>query len=324
MAQAPSPASVAATIRVGISSCLLGQEVRFDGGHKHDSYITGTLGQYFEFVPVCPEMAVGLGKPREPIRLEGDPQRPRAVGTRSKDLDVTDALDAYGRRMGSELAGISGYLFKRASPSCGMERVKVYAKGGMPSKQGVGIYARAFMETQPLLPVEEEGRLGDPVLRENFIQRVFVYHRWQQLAAGGLTAAGLVEFHTRHKLIVMAHNQAAYRRLGQLVAGAGRGAVDSLSGEYVEGLMQTLAKRASRKGHANVLSHLMGYLKRSIDGADKAELVETIDAYRRGLVPLVVPVTLLRHHFRRHPHPYVEGQYYLEPHPPELMLRNVL
>jgi len=291
MAQAPRPVPGTATIRVGISSCLLGQEVRFDGGHKHDSYITGTLGQYFEFVPVCPEMAVGLGAPREPIRLEGDAQRPRAVGTRSKDLDVTDALDAYGRRMGAELAGISGYLFKRASPSCGMERVKVYGKGGMPSKQGVGIYARAFMEMQPLLPVEEEGRLGDPVLRENFIQRVFVYHRWQQLAAGGLTAAGLVNFHTRHKLIVMAHNQAAYRRLGQLVAGAGRGSIKTVADAYIDELMQTLRKRASRKGHANVLLHLMGYLKRAIDSDDKAELVETIDAYRRGLIPLVVPVT---------------------------------
>ena len=324
MEPASPSAPSAAKIRIGISSCLLGEEVRFDGGHKHDSYITGTLGLYFEFVPVCPEMAVGLGKPREPIRLEGDAERPRAVGTRSKDLDVTDALDAYGRRMGRELAGISGYLLKRASPSCGMERVKVYGPSGAPSRQGVGIYARALMETQPLLPVEEEGRLGDPVLRENFVQRVFVYHRWQQLAARGVTAAGLVNFHTRHKLIVMAHNQAAYRRLGQLVAGAGRGRIDALAGEYIAGLMETLRKRANRKGHANVLMHLMGYLKREIDGEDKTELVEAIDAYRRGLVPLVVPATLLRHHFRRHPDPYVEGQHYLEPHPRELMLRNVL
>ncbi len=313
-------------IRVGISSCLLGEEVRFDKGHKRDSFITGTLGEYFEFIPVCPEMGIGLGAPREPIRLVGDPERPRAVGVRTADLDVTDALEDFGRQTAQDLrqTGISGYILKRASPSCGMERVKVYSPKGMPAKTGVGIYARMLMEDKPLLPVEEEGRLGDPVLRENFIQRVFIYHRWQQIVADGLTASRLVDFHTRHKLIVMAHSQASFKRLGQLVANAGKRKRETLGDEYVTELMSTLKRRATRKSHSNVLMHLMGFLKRVIDPEDKAELVETIHAYRVGQVPLVVPLILLKHHFRRHPDPYVMGQYYLEPHPKELMLRNVL
>lgn len=313
-----------AKIPVGISACLLGQEVRFDGGHKRDSYINGTLNDYFEFIPVCPEVAIGLGTPRKPIRLVGDPEHPKVVGVKNADLDVTAPLDQYGRKMGRELNHISGYILKRGSPSCGMERVKVYGSKGMPNGQAAGAYARAFMSEQPLLPTEEEGRLGDTVLRENFIQRVFVYHRWQTLTIEGLTPAALVDFHTRHKLIVMAHSQAAYKRLGQLVARAGKGSINETGQAYIAELMAALKRRATRKRHANVLMHLMGYLKRAMDGPDKAELVETIDAYRVGQVPLVVPITLLNHHFRRNPQPYVEGQYYMQPHPKELMLRNAI
>lgn len=312
-------------IKLGISACLLGEEVRFDGGHKQDAYINGTLSQYFEFVPVCPEVAIGLGTPREPIRLVGDSANPRAVGVRSPQLDVTAKLEEYGRRMGRELLDLSGYLLKRASPSCGMERVKVYQPNGVPiGKSATGIYARAFMEMHPLLPVEEEGRLGDPVLRENFIQRIFVYHRWQALVKSNLTPAKLVRFHARHKLILMAHSQTAARSLGQLVARAGIEPLGEIGRTYIEGLMSTLKRRASRKQHANVLMHLMGFLKRALDTGDKAELVETIDVYRVGHVPLIVPLTLLQHHFRRHPEPYVQEQYYLKPHPKELMLRNLL
>lgn len=312
-------------IKLGISACLLGQEVRFDGGHKRDAYINGTLNQYFEFISVCPEVAIGLGTPREPIRLMGDPQRPRVVGVRHPELDVTQALEAYGHKMAGVLADLSGYIVKRASPSCGMERVKVYNSDGKPlNNKSRGVYTRAFMERQALLPMEEEGRLGDPVLRENFIQRVFVYHRWQSMLDSDLTPAKLVDFHARHKLIVMAHSQAAVKRLGQLVAGAGRTPLKQLRELYIKDLMTALAHKAGRKSHANVLMHLMGFLKCAIDSTDKSELSETIDAYRVGQVPLVVPLTLLKHHFRRHPDPYVQGQYYLEPHPKELMLRNAL
>lgn len=312
-------------IKIGVSACLLGEQVRFDGGHKQDAYINGTLSQYFQFMPVCPEVAIGLGTPREPIRLVGDPANPRAIGVRSPQLDVTEKLQAYGRRMGRELLDLSGYILKRASPSCGMERVKVYQPNGVPiGKSANGIYARVFMEMHPLLPVEEEGRLGDPVLRENFIQRIFVYHRWQALVASDLTPAKLVRFHARHKLILMAHSQTAAKKLGQLVARAGAEPMGDLAPIYIDALMRALKRRAGRKQHANVLMHLMGFLKRVLDTGDKAELVETVDAYRLGHVPLIVPITLLQHHFRRHPEPYVQEQHYLEPHPKELMLRNLL
>ena len=311
-------------IRIGISSCLLGTEVRFDGGHKRDSYINGTLAKYFEFVPVCPEVAIGLGTPREPIRLVRLAEEVRVRGVRTRELDVTQPLREYGRDMAGRLRDISGYIFKRGSPSCGMERVKIYSEGGMPSKMGSGAYAEAFMAEQPLLPCEEEGRLGDPVLRENFIVRVFVYHRWQRLVIEGLTPARLVAFHTDHKFLLLAHNQSAYRRMGRLVAEAGKTPMTELSERYAIELMAALRRRAGRKQHANVLQHLLGFVSDHLDASDRAEMVEIIDRYQQGLVPLVVPITLLNHHFRRHPSEYVARQHYLRPHPHELMLRNLL
>ncbi|MGB0721030.1 MAG: YbgA family protein, partial [Gammaproteobacteria bacterium] len=210
------------------------------------------------------------------------------------------------------------------SPSCGMERVKVYTDKGMPGGRGAGAYAQEIMAALPLLPVEEEGRLGDPVLRENFIQRVFVYDRWQRLIEAGLTPGALVDFHTRHKFILLAHDEPTYREIGHWIADAGKTDINALGERYISALMTALKKKASRKRHTNVLMHLMGFLKQNLDADDKAELVETIEAYRQEQVPLVVPITLLRHHFRRHPDPYVQDQYYLDPHPRELKLRNML
>ena len=308
-------------IRIGISSCLLGEKVRYDGNHKHDHYITGTLGNVFRFVPYCPEVAIGLGVPREPIRLEGDPHAPHAIGVCDKSIDVTIALTGYGRKVVNDSQEICGFIFKSGSPSCGMERVKVYRAHGVPLP-GRGLFAAALMEGLPLLPVEEEGRLGDPVLRENFLERVFAYHRWQQLTRQPLTAHGLIDFHTRHKLIVMAHSTEAYRTLGRLIANAGRTPLAELSETYISGFMAALKHHATAKRHTNVLHHLAGYLKKQLDSADKAELLEIIEQYRQGCLPLIVPVTLLRHHFRRHPHPYVAEQLYLEALPQELMLRT--
>ncbi len=310
-------------IRLGISSCLLGEQVRFDGGHKRDTFINEALGRFFEFIPVCPEVAIGLGIPRQPIRLVGNPAAPRAVGVRDPDLDVSDALGNYGMRMGRKLGDISGYIFKKGSPSCGMERVKVYQKG-QPGKGGTGLYARAFMDQQPLLPAEEEGRLGDPVLRENFIERVFAYRRWQELQARGLSAARLVDFHTIHKLNLMAHGTDHYRALGRIVAQAGAKALRQRGELYITGFMTALKHRATRKRHTNVLMHIMGYLKKSLDHDDKTELLDVIEAYRLCQVPLIVPITLLKHHFRHHPDAYMARQVYLNPYPPELILRNCI
>lgn len=311
-------------ISLGISSCLLGQKVRFDGNHKHDSFLTGTLGEYFEWVPVCPEVAIGLGIPRPPVRLVGSPTAPRAVGVKDAALDVTDKLAAYGKQQARKLGDLSGYVFKSRSPSCGMERVKIYQSGGAPAKNGQGIYAGAFLSDQPWLPAEEEGRLSDPRLRENFIERVFVYRRWQEYASRGLTASRLVEFHTRHRLALMAHDVETYRSLGRIVAQGGRRHLKETGREYLLHLMQAFRRLATPARHANVMMHLMGYLKKHLDADDKAELLGMIHAYRRGEAPFAAPLTLLKHHFRRHPDPYVAGQTYLNPDPRELMLRGGL
>lgn len=311
-------------IRLGVSSCLLGDPVRFDGGHKRDPFITERLAEWFDFAPVCPEVAVGLGTPRQPIRLVGDPQRPRAVGVRDPALDVTGALQAYGRETAHALQGLAGFIVKRGSPSCGMERVRVYAGAGAPQAAGTGLFTRELMAAQPELPVEEEGRLNDPVLRENFIERVFVYDAWLQLRAEGPSPRSLVAFHARHKMSLLAHDPDAYRRLGRLVAEAGTTPPERLADEYIAALMQALRRPVTRRRHVNVLQHLAGYLKRRLDAGDRAELAECIHAYRRGELPLPAPLALLRHHLRRHPDPYAAAQSYLEPHPAALALRNPL
>ena len=310
---------------LGTSACLLGEAVRFDAGHKHDRWITGTLSQYFDLVSICPEVAIGLGIPRPPIQLKGAVHSIRVVGSRDPDLDVTDDLRRYGTKMAIQMDAISGYIFKSKSPSCGLERVRLLPEGGgAPSRDGVGQYAAAFTAAQPLLPVEEEGRLNDPVLRDNFIERVFCFYRWQKLQDQGITPARLIDFHSCHKLLVLSHGVVPYRALGRLVADTGKHDIYKIANEYIQRLMRALKRKATRRSHANVLQHLQGYLKRALDRSDRQELVEVIDHYRLGRVPLVVPMTLLRHHFRRHPDRYITRQIYLNPHPPELMLRNLI
>jgi uncharacterized protein YbgA (DUF1722 family)/uncharacterized protein YbbK (DUF523 family) len=310
-------------IRVGISTCLLGENVRFDGGHKHDPFLTETLGHFFEWVPVCPEVEIGLGTPRESLRLIGTPESPRLVAPRS-GKDHTETMQRYtaGRVEKLAASGIHGYVLKKDSPSCGMLRVRVYGDSGMAVRTGRGLFADALLRRFPLLPVEEEGRLHDPALRENFIERVFALHRWQGFLKTKPRPKDLVAFHTGQKLTLMAHNPAHYQKLGQLVAKAGRAPLAETLAAYGGTLMEGLGVRATTKKHANVLYHLAGYLKDALDAGDKAELVERIEDYRKGLVPLIVPLTILAHHFRRHPNPWVGEQTYLNPYPAELMLRN--
>ena len=310
--------------RIGVSACLLGAKVRFDGGHKRNRFLLEELGEHFEFVPFCPEVAIGMGTPRPTLRLVGKPEQPRAVGSRDASLDVTDALQVYSTDTASRLDGLSGFVFKKDSPSCGMERVKVYNDKGMPQRDGTGIFARAVQKANPLLPVEEEGRLNDPVLRENFVSRVFVYARWQGLQQQGLSKKALLDFHTSHKLLLMAHSPAAYRELGRMLAVLGKVELDQLAGLYILRVMQVLKKPASRKRHVNVLQHILGYLRKHLDATSRADLVDVIDSYRRGTVPLVVPITLLQHSFRRRPHSWISRQVYMQPHPGELMLRNTI
>ena len=311
-------------IRVGVSACLLGNEVRFDGGHKRSRFITDDLADYFEFVSYCPEVAIGLGIPRQPIRLIGDPGSPQAVGVKNPELNVTRPLRAYGQEIAGRVEDLRGFIFKKDSPSCGMERVKLYNDKGMAERVATGLFAREIMSSNPLLPVEEEGRLNDADLRDNFVTRVYVYARWKALQDGQPDKASLIRFHSRHKYLLLAHSTVMYRKLGQLLADLNRQPLEEIRASYISGLMQALSRPASRKRHTNVLQHLLGYLKDNLDSAHRTDLAATIDAYRRGEYPLVVPLRLLQHHFSIHPHPYIDEQVYLNPHPQALKLRNTL
>ena len=311
-------------IPVGISSCLLGNEVRYNGSHSRDAYINGTLAKFFVFRPFCPEVGAGMGVPRPAIRLVNTGQEVRAVGVNNAVMDVTEALHDYTRLQLPQIKPLCGFIFKRASPSCGMERVKIHDGQGMPLQQGAGLFAAGVMEAYPQLPVEEEGRLGDARLRENFIQRVFIYHRWKTNLEPRLTVSALTEFHWRVKLILMSHNQSCARELGRLAASARADNLAQVAEGYFVLLMTTLSQPASRGNHVNVLQHIQGYLKRELAADDKQELVETIACYGRGEIPLIVPLTLLKHHFRRAPDTYINNSWYMSPYPPELRLRNLL
>ena len=308
-------------IPIGISSCLLGQNVRFDGGHKRDSYIVGTLGEYFEFYPFCPEVGIGLGTPRPTIQLVKINDTVRCVGIKDPGNDVTERLRDYAGQQRHLHTDLCGYILKKDSPSCGMERVKVYTNH-QPHKDGVGIYAQEMMRNNPLLPVEEEGRLGDPGLRENFIQRVYVLYRWKLMLADGLSLHSLTHFHARHKLIIMSHGD--YRELGQMLAGLTKENLAATADDYILRLMKLLKIVVNRSNHVNVLQHIQGYLKKELSADDKAELGEIIARYRSGEIPLIVPLTLLKHHFRKSPDKYIEESYYMSPYPQELQLINQL
>lgn len=325
-------------IRLGVSACLLGAEVRYDGGHKKDSFLTDTLGPFVEWIPVCPEVEIGLGIPRDTLRLTGDEEAPRLVVQKTgEDLTARMRRFALAKTRDLEALGLHGYVLKRASPSCGLFRVRVYRESGMPSGGGRGLYAGELVRRFPALPVEEEGRLNDAAIRENFIERVFAAARWRAFLQAEPRPRDLVAFHAAQKFAILAHSPAHYAKLQRLVAALGPdGAASHRSeathganrahgtryGDYGTLFMEALAVRATRARHANVLQHLAGFFKRELDAPSRAELAELIREYRRGLVPLVVPLTLVRHYVRRFGLTYLADQVYLSPHPKELMLRN--
>jgi uncharacterized protein YbgA (DUF1722 family)/uncharacterized protein YbbK (DUF523 family) len=312
------------SLRLGISSCLLGQEVRYDGGHKRDRFLTDVLGSFVTWVPVCPEIEIGMGTPRPTIRLEDSPDGVRLVMPSTGD-DLTETMRSYSvdrvRRL--EKHGLAGYVLKKDSPSCGMERVKIRDRNDVPARTGVGIYAAELMRLAPDLPVEEEGRLNDPRLRENFITRIFSFQRWLDLERAGPSRRALMEYHAAHKYVLMSRNQAGMRRLGRLLGEAAKDRpVGELAAEYRSGLTEVMRRVATRKGHTNVLRHMAGYVSDDLDAADRAELTEAIGQYHEGLLPLIVPITLLNHFVRKYDQPYLQRQAYLNPHPLELQLRN--
>jgi len=310
-------------VRLGVSACLLGQPVRYDGGHKHDRWITGVLGKHVGFVPVCPEVEAGFGVPRESMRLVGDPGAPRLIANRSGQ-DFTQRMADWARRRVEELSteNLCGFIFKSGSPSSGMERVKIYPeKGGMAVRGGSGLFAKAFMERFALLPVEDEGRLSDARLRENFIERIFVLRTWRDVSSAR-SAGAVVEFHARHKLLIAAHSQAHAKRLGGLVANGKEASSPGFLGLYERLLLEALSRIATVPRTVNVLHHILGYFRRLITADERQELEEVVDDYRKGFVPLIVPVTLINHHVRVQGIEYLARQVFLKPHPLDLKLRN--
>lgn len=310
-------------IRIGISMCLLGEKVRFDSGHKKDRFITDTLGKYFEFVPACPELEVGMGVPREPVRLIGQQDHPKMVGVKS-GTDWTEIMYKYSFEKTKILKDekLCGFIFKSDSPSCGMERVKIYTEKGMPSKSGRGIFSSVFMKNLPLLPVEEEGRLNDNHLRENFIVRVFAYHRFQTLTENKFSLGAFVQFHTIHKFLLLAYSPKHYDILGRIIAKSKQFKPHELIENYGRAFMEGLSVKSTVKKNVNVLQHIVGFLREDLTIIEKEDLLQTIQDYHKGLVPLIVPITLVRHYVKKYDIGYVKNQVYLNPHPKELMLRN--
>lgn len=310
-------------VKIGISSCLLGNKVRYDGGHSHDRFLTQTLGLFAEYVPVCPEVECGMPVPREAVRLEGDVQNPRLV-TRKTGIDKTDQMMAWIKGRIGELAGenLCGFIFKSKSPSSGLYRIKVYGEDGSVRENGTGLFAKAFTEAFPRIPVEEAGRLNDPKLRENFIENIFSLQRWRQFLGQNKTLGGLVEFHTRNKLLILSHSRDIYRKMGRHVAHGKNEDISSLIDQYEELLLAALRLPTTLKKNINVLQHIMGYFKKNLTSDEKQELLSVFEQYRSGYVPLIVPLTLIKHYVRKYDQPWLKMQTYLNPHPFELKLRN--
>lgn len=310
-------------IPLGVSQCLLGDPVRFDGSHKRDNYLIDVLSKYVEFRPVCPEMAIGLGVPRKPIRLIVSDRRERIRGIANPELDVTEALVGEAERAVAAMPDICGYVFMQKSPSCGVFGVKRYGENGYSiDSSGRGAYARRLMELMPLVPVEEAGRLNDAGLRENFITRIFALHDWQQMLSVQPTAKKIIDFYSRYKYQVMAHHVPSYFFIGKFLANLSNRPIDEISQEFIRLLMAALQHPATRKGNANALMHMRGYLKLHISKLDKEELSHSIEAYAKGMVPIVVPLTLLKHHLMTLDNPYLKQQTFWSPYPDDLGLRN--
>jgi len=310
-------------IKLGISTCLLGENVRYDGSHKLDRFLTDTLGQYVEYVPVCPEVECGLPIPRESMHLEGNPESPRLVTSRTKQ-DMTERMVGWAKNRVVELEkeGLCGFIFKSDSPSSGMERVRVFNEKGMPVKKGVGMFARIFTEHFPLLPVEDEGRLHDLKLRENFIERIFTLKRWREALERKENQRNILDFHTKHKSLILSHSPKHYQAMGKLVARAKELSLRELYQQYQTLLLESLELKTTPKKNANVLQHMMSYFRGQLSSGEKQELLEVVDHYRQGYIPLIVPVTLIQHYVRKYNQPYLKEQIYLNPHPLELQLRN--
>lgn len=312
-------------LKLGVSACLLGKPVRFDGGHKKNSFIFSTLSNHFDYISICPEMEAGFGVPRSTMQLRKQGEEVFLVLSKDPTNDVTDQLANYSTLKVEQLGDLDGFIFKKDSPSCGAFRVPVVIDNdGFKNREGVGLFAKAFMHRHPLIPVEEEGRLNDVAICENFFERVYAYSRWKQMPDPENNVQGLIEFHARHKLMLMARGSHIYQELGRVVAGTTKKDLMQRRDKYIHRFMEVMKIRSHRGRQVNVLQHIMGYLKQAITNDDKQELLSVFEAYRRNQLPLIAPITLLRHHLRVHPQQYISEQHYLEPFPEQLALRSSL
>lgn len=312
-------------IPVGISACLMGEQVRYNGGHKRSRYCLEVLQDRFAFEPFCPELEAGLGVPRDPIRLVGlQGEEPRVQGTRDPSLDVTERLAEVSEDFAARHRHLRGFILMKGSPSCGLERVKVYHPNGMPSHADSGAFVRALRRHFPELPLEEEARMNDPVLRENFITRVYAFDDWKRRVEAAPSYHALLQFHSRQKYLLMAHHVEAYRELGRYLAESSKLPLEEAMAHYLQRFMAALVRPATRKTHANALMHVLGYLREAVDGETRQDLLAAIEDYRLGHVHLVVPIRLLNHYVKRHGSDYIRAQTYLDPHPYELGLRNTI
>ena len=314
-------------IKLGVSACVIGEKVRFDSGHKKSHFVADELSPFVEYVPVCPEVGIGLSVPRPTIRLldRDDGLGVRLVDTKNAEIDHTEKMNQFCEKKINQLIDqeLCGYVVCAKSPTCGMERVKVYRENGYVSaeKIGVGIYTEKLMQQMPWLPIEEDGRLNDPILKENFVFRIFTLHDFYQAMSAGISRGAIVKFHSRYKLVLMAHSPKDYQGLGQLVAEIANYELDEFYQIYRTRFMQAIANRASRKNNTNVLMHIQGHFKKVLDKEQKAELSELIDAYRLGKMPLLAALTLINHYLREFPDPYISSQAYINPYPENLRLR---
>lgn len=308
-------------IKIGVSGCLLGQNIRFDGQHKFHWYINEILGKYFEYVSMCPEVEVGMGVPRKSVRLVGDLKSPEMIEPVS-GMNWTKKMHVYSQKKIPRLSELSGFLFKKGSPSCGVFRTKVYQKNGIPLANGRGLFADAFCKRWPLIPVEEEGRLNDSKLRENFLERVFGYNRLKTMMSERFKRGDWVKFHERSKFLILSHSRKHYSELGQLVASISSYSAKEFKDKYAMIYMEALTVKTTPKKHSDVLQHVMGFIKKDVGSKERADILRSIDNYRKGIIPLIVPITLLNHYIKVLEIAYIKDQFYLNPHPEDLSLRN--
>jgi uncharacterized protein YbgA (DUF1722 family)/uncharacterized protein YbbK (DUF523 family) len=306
--------------RVAVSSCLLGAPVRHSGNHSRARFLTDELAPFVDWVPICPEMEIGLGTPRESLRLERSPDGPRLMTRRSR-RDLTPAMNELADERSARLDA-DGYVFKAKSPSCGIHGIPLYAGDAAVNRHHRGLFADAVIEAHPLLPVEDEGRLNDAVLREAFTERIFAHARLRELLDSDWRPRDLVAFQARHKMQLLAHCPTGYRETGRIVAEAGVRPREELAVAYGRTFRTAMAVRASVGRHVNVLQHCLGMLGDELDPACRADLAEVIASYQAHRVALSVPLALLRHHARGEAATYVQDQTYFSPYPDELALRN--